>query len=275
VGYAAQAAGLGRRAGGADHGGGDGGGDGGTGGGDAPTVAAPTPPARDAADVVSLFSDAYTDVTVDTWKTDWSIAVLADVDIAGNATKEYTNLNFVGIETVAEQVDATGMTHFHVDIWTPNAESLEIKLVDFGPNGAFDGPGAGDDTEGSIFLNADSTPPAQGEWISLDIPLADFEAAGLTTRANIAQLIFAAAPSGDVTLYVDNVYFYNGAAGGGTGGGDAPTTAAPPRSTPRPRQPPPSNRTGSPSPRPPSPRFRPGSPGCLLWWSSFSLIRRW
>jgi hypothetical protein len=194
--------------------GGDGGGDGGTGGGDAPTVAAPTPPARDAADVVSLFSDAYTDVTVDTWKTDWSIAVLADVDIAGNATKEYTNLNFVGIETVAEQVDATGMTHFHVDIWTPNAESLEIKLVDFGPNGAFDGPGAGDDTEGSIFLNADSTPPAQGEWISLDIPLADFEAAGLTTRANIAQLIFAATPSDNVTLYVDNVYFYTGTGGG-------------------------------------------------------------
>ncbi len=203
------------------------GGDGGTGGGDAPTVAAPTPPVRDAADVISLFSDAYTDVTVDTWRTDWSIATLADVDIAGNATKEYTNLNFVGIETVAEQVDATGMTHFHVDIWTPNAETLEIKLVDFGPNGAFEGNLVLDDTEGSIFYDGNSRPvPAQGEWLSLDIPLADFEAAGLVNRANIAQLIFAATPSDNVTLYVDNVYFYNGA-GGGTGGGDTPTVAAP------------------------------------------------
>ena len=206
--------------------GGDGG-DGGT-GGDAPTVAASTPPARDAANVISLFSDAYTDVTVDTWKTDWSIAVLADVDIAGNATKEYTNLNFVGVETVAEQIDATGMTHLHLDIWTPNAETLEIKLVDFGPNGAFEGNLVEDDTEGSIFYNADTAPPAQGEWLSLDIPLADFEAAGLVNRANIAQLIFAAAPTGDATLYVDNVYFYNDAGGtGGTGGGDAPTVAAP------------------------------------------------
>jgi beta-glucanase (GH16 family) len=207
--------------------GGDGDGDGSGTGGDAPTVAAMTPPTRDAANVVSLFSDAYTDVTVDTWKTDWSITAFADVDIAGNATKEYTSLNFVGIETVAEQVDTTGMTHLHVDMWTPNAESLEIKLVDFGANAAYDGPGAGDDTEGSVFLDAESTPAlAQGTWVSLDIPLADFEAAGLTDRANIAQLIFAAAPSNEVTLYIDNVYFYT-AGDGGTGGGDAPTAAAP------------------------------------------------
>src|SRR5690606_3451523 len=38
-----------------------------------PTVAAPTPTLPQA-DVISMFSNAYTNVPVDTWKTDWSDA---------------------------------------------------------------------------------------------------------------------------------------------------------------------------------------------------------
>jgi len=38
-----------------------------------PASAAPTP-TQDAADVISLFSGAYTDVTVDSWNTVWSAA---------------------------------------------------------------------------------------------------------------------------------------------------------------------------------------------------------
>ncbi len=72
----------------------------GGGGSTDPTVAAPTP-THPAANVISLFSDAYTNVTVDTWRTDWSAATLEDVLIAGNATKKYSLLDFVGIETVA------------------------------------------------------------------------------------------------------------------------------------------------------------------------------
>lgn len=33
---------------------------------------APPAPTQDEANVISLFSDAYTDVTVDTWRTSWS-----------------------------------------------------------------------------------------------------------------------------------------------------------------------------------------------------------
>jgi hypothetical protein len=50
------------------------------------------------------------------------------------------------------------------------------------------------------------TAPAKGSWVSLDIPLSDFT--GLTTRAHIAQLIYVE-PSGNNTVYVDNVYFHN------------------------------------------------------------------
>ncbi|MEZ4772544.1 MAG: Ig-like domain-containing protein [Bacteroidia bacterium] len=173
-------------------------GSGGGGGGSIPTVAAPTP-TLPAADVISLFSDAYTNVTVDTWRTDWSAANFADITVAGNATKEYTNLDFVGIETVVNQINATSMTHFHIDVWTPNATFFAIKLVDFGADAAF---GGGDDKEHQI----DYPTPTQGQWISYDIPLTDF--VGLTTRAHMAQYILVGQPIGNSTIYVDNMYFH-------------------------------------------------------------------
>ncbi len=191
-------------------------GDPGTGGGDdEPAMAAPAP-TQAAADVISLFSDAYTDVPVDTWRTDWSVAAFEDVTVAGNATKKYSALSFAGIETVNNQIDATGMTHFSLDVWSPNATVFKLKLVDFGPDGAFDG---GDDTEHEIDFGA----PANNEWVSYDIPLSDF--VGLTNRANIAQYILVAEPTGAATVFVDNMYFYND--DGGSGGGDEPTMAAP------------------------------------------------
>lgn len=171
----------------------------GTGGGDEPTDSAPAPLLPDA-NVISLFSDSYTDVPVDTWRTDWSAATLADVLIAGNATKKYSELDFVGIETVTNQIDVTGMTHFHIDVWSRDFTLFAVKLVDFGADGAF---GGGDDVEHQI----DFAEPSQGNWIGYDIPLSDF--AGLTTKSNIAQLILVGQPTGANTVFVDNVYFHN------------------------------------------------------------------
>jgi len=167
-----------------------------------PTVAAPTPPVRDPASVISLFSEAYANVPVDTWRTGWSSAILADVTIAGNATKKYSQLDFVGIETVANQLNITGMTHFHIDVWSSDFTFFGVKLVDFGANGVYDPPG-GDDVEHQVNF----TSPAQAEWVSLDIPLSDFT--GLTTREHIAQYILVGQPTGQTTVYVDNLYFYN------------------------------------------------------------------
>ena len=157
-------------------------------------------PTVDAGKVISLFSDVYTNVAVDTWLTEWSNATLEDISINDNNVKKYSELNFVGIETVANQIDASTMTHLHVDIWTANATEFRIKLVDFGADGAFEG---GDDVEHEFVIPN----PTQQEWYGIDIPLSDFT--GLTTRKNIAQMIFVASPSGQNTTYVDNVYFYD------------------------------------------------------------------
>ena len=169
-----------------------------------PSAAAPTP-THHADSVISFFSDAYTDVTVDTWSASWDQADLEDVQIAGNATKKYTNLVFAGIEFTSSTVDATGMTHFHFDIWTPDPTAapaaFRVKLVDFGADGAFSG---GDDTEHEISLTASSDPAlATGQWVSYDIPLSVFTA--LTAREHLAQLIISGDPN---TVFVDNVYLH-------------------------------------------------------------------
>jgi hypothetical protein len=96
-----------------------------------PLAGAPAPPGIAPIDAISLFSDSFNDVTVDTWNTVWSQSNFEDVDIDGNPTKKYTNLNFNGIETVASPVDASAMEFIHLDIWTPNVTEFRLKLVDF------------------------------------------------------------------------------------------------------------------------------------------------
>jgi Secretion system C-terminal sorting domain len=170
-----------------------------------PMVAAPTP-TRPAADVISLFSNAYTNKPVDTWRTGWSAATttLTDLQIAGNDTKKYSGLDFVGIETIGNQVNASGMDAIHLDVWTPNLTIFRIKLVDLGANAAI---GGGDDKEHEVVL----TPLNQKAWNSYEIPLANFT--GLTTRAHIGQIILSGAPVGTGTVFIDNLYFRKASVG--------------------------------------------------------------
>lgn len=164
-----------------------------------PTVAAPAPTLPQT-DVISLFSNTYTNVPVDTWKTEWSDAILTEEQIAGNDVKKYSPLVFAGIETVASQINATNMTTFNIDVWSPDFTIFKVKLVDFGANGTYDGPGLGDDSEHEITFNN----PAQSTWISYSIPLSQFE--NLTSLEHISQLIVV---GGGAKVYVDNVYFSN------------------------------------------------------------------
>lgn len=164
-----------------------------------PEMPAPIP-TQNSEYVISLFSDVYDDVVVDDWNTVWSNAVFTDDNVDGNAVKKYVGLDFVGIETIVNQIDISEMTHFSFDLWTPNATTFRAKLVDFGPDGEFEG---GDDSEHEIAWDN----PTQSEWIEYNIPLEDFS--GLTGKSNIAQLIFSGLPTNGVTAFIDNIYFYS------------------------------------------------------------------
>jgi hypothetical protein len=163
-----------------------------------PLTAAPTP-TQSPANVISLYSNAYTNVAVDTWSAAWDVADLTDVSIEGNATKKYSNLTFAGIEfhTPGPVVNATTMERFHVDVWTPNASTFNVKLVDFGANGTY---GGGDDTEHELSFS-----PTLTGWYSIDVPLSSFT--NMTSKAHIAQLIFIGV-GGSKIVWVDNIYFY-------------------------------------------------------------------
>jgi len=163
-----------------------------------PTVAAPTPTPLPS-QVISLFSNAYTDVSVDTWKTPWSAAGnLTDIVIEGSDVKKYEDVDFLGIEFAGmNAINATAYDYFHVDVWSINATLFRVKLVDAAGGG-----------EGELAYTI-----PQGEWVSLDIPFTDFAdnsqttGSPLTARTEIFQLIFSGQPIGEFDFFVDNIYF--------------------------------------------------------------------
>lgn len=167
-----------------------------------PSVAAAAP-ALPAENVISMFSDAYDDVSVDTWDTGWggSNANVEDYEVAGDVVKMYTNLNFVGIEFLNPTIDASEMTHFHLDVYAPAGSDFKVKLVSFPP-----------DLSGSVetqdlVLDAESTPAfAPGGWVSLDIPLENFQVPENWSWGHVGQLVLSTG-SAQLVL-VDNVYWH-------------------------------------------------------------------
>lgn len=180
-------------------------------------LAPPPAPTVSSDKVISLYSNAYTNVPVDSWNTHWQYSTAENefIKIQGDDVIRYKKLNFVGIEFTSQPVNATAMTYFHLDIWTPNStnnKTFKVKLVDFGADGVIGGT---DNSESEVTIS--SPPLASQQWISLDIPFVCFS--GLKSRAHLAQLIL----SGDLPdIYLDNVYFYDGGPPP-----PAPTTAAP------------------------------------------------
>jgi hypothetical protein len=169
---------------------------------------APLPPARNPEDVISVFSDAYTNVPVEYFNgffiPDGQTTLGgADINIGGDNVIRYTDLNFVAIKTL-NTVNASAMTHYHLDLQVEDSQIapgdfIRVLLLDAGPDNVI---GTSDDTEASVEFRAPIL--VSGQWASLDIPLSDF--VGLNT-GNLA-LYFFVSDSTVSSLLVDNIYFY-------------------------------------------------------------------
>ena len=89
-----------------------------------PQTAAPTP-SQDSADVISVYSDAFTENIATNLNPDWGQATqTTEVQIDGNNTLEYANLNYQGLEYA--QTDVSAMDYVHLDYYTNDATALNF-----------------------------------------------------------------------------------------------------------------------------------------------------
>ena len=158
----------------------------------APIVSAGTPPARNEADVISIFSDAYTDVASTDLNPNWGQqTVYTAFDLNGDAMIQYSNLNYQGIQIGATQ-DISTMEFLHLDVWTADATDIETYLISV--------------ATGEKLIKTSLTKDA---WTSINIPLSEFTAQGLSIN-DIHQFKFVGAGS----VFIDNLYFYKAPSSG-------------------------------------------------------------
>jgi hypothetical protein len=156
----------------------------------APLTAAPTP-AVPAADVIAIYSDSYDPIVTNEFPTEWSDSGFEEIQIDGNNTIQYGNLAFTGIVTdYANPTDLSTMEFVHFDYWTADGSTLGFKIV----NTILD-PSQEDIVELEQVV--------QDEWVSVDIPLDQFD----MDRSQVTQLLFDALGN-RATFFIDNLYFY-------------------------------------------------------------------
>lgn len=169
-----------------------------------PNVAAPTPPARAATDVISMFSNAYANIPIDAWSAVWDDSSISDIQVAGNDTKKIIFTNFLGVDFsgAGHHINATNFTHFHMDIWIDNSVDLvgkvfNLKLSQWGGT-------SGEVSALELPLNTGTTPAlVKGQWLSIDVPLSSWT--NNAARNDIAQFVIT---SNIGTVYFDNLYFH-------------------------------------------------------------------
>jgi len=155
------------------------------------TTDAPAAPARNAWDVISLYSSTYTDLAGTNWFPGWGQTTThSTYTPSSNETHLYQNLNYEGVQ-LAANTDISAMTTMHVDIYSPDATALDFRII-----------------SGGEFNKTLTIVP--GQWNSFDIPLSQYTGANLTV---LNQLKFQTNPFGSLRniVYLDNVYFYRAA----------------------------------------------------------------
>ena len=158
--------------------------------GSATLVAAPTPTV-DAAGVISVYSDAYTDIAGTNFNPWWGQAtVQSEVDLSGNSAQLLTGLNYQGINIGSADGgvphDVSAAKYLHLDVWSANSTALKVFLISTASGEKFD----------TVAVEHDV-------WLGLDIPLTHFSDQGLTLN-DIHQFKF----DGNGDIYIDNIYFH-------------------------------------------------------------------
>nr|MBP7505523.1 hypothetical protein [Prolixibacteraceae bacterium] len=148
----------------------------------APTTQAPVP-THPAANVISVYSDAYSSITGTDMNPNWGQATAVSVvQVQGNNTLKYAGLNYQGVQLGSSQ-NVSAMAYLHLDYWSATSTSLKVFLISPGP------------VETAYTLQVPTT-----GWRSLDIPLSSFAPVNMS---DVIQLKF----EGNGDIFLDNIYF--------------------------------------------------------------------
>ena len=172
-----------------------------------PTNAAPTPPVRNPAHIISVFSGAYTNLVNTNFNPNWGQSTLVtQTSIQGDDILKYANFNYQGTQFAAA-INATSMDNLHVDVWSADSINPNIFCISSGP------------VEKSFTLTL--TP---NQWNSFDIPLSTFSS--VVNMADIIQFKFDGGTNTQ-TIYLDNIYFFKDNTGFGDNIQNKPITVYP------------------------------------------------
>ena len=165
-----------------------------------PSTAAPTPPLREASDVISLYSDAYTDTGLTNFDAGWcGINSVTEISVEANAVMAWNANPCQGIEFTA--IDATSFTNLHFDLYIAAETDMigkvfNLKFVETS-SGAFK----------EVNFNSGTSPAlVAGQWNSVDVvvDLSDYE--GLNQ--------FAVTSNINNYAWYDNMYLWKAATAG-------------------------------------------------------------
>ena len=162
-----------------------------------PDGSAPTP-SESAADVLSIFSDAYSDISGVNFDPNWGQATAVTV---ASGEINYQNLNYQGT-TFGGPRDVSGYGYFHIDIHPQQSGSLQLFLIN---SAAVSG------TVVETYFDLNLT---ANQWNSFDIPLSSFTPLVDLTKVDEIKIV----GSGDLTL--DNLYFAGESSDDTGGNGD-------------------------------------------------------
>jgi len=175
-------------------------------------------PTKDPSNVISVFSDTYSNVPVDFFNGYWQpyqTTLGGEIIINGQNVLKYTDFNFVGTQ-LSNPIDISEMTHFSVDILMPVVLPTDIDmLVVLKTDTTLQQQRIGgqtyqwSDQTGDINnTEANGTFEEGGVWKTFKIPIRPTSETGLDkTAVNI--IIIERIKSSNVTdLHVDNMYFF-------------------------------------------------------------------
>lgn len=136
------------------------------------------------------------------WHAAWSGSAelpFAITNPPGSTVMYLPGLSYVGVEFYdPNQIDATGSTTLHFDVWPLRGDQIGVQLVSLAPTVA-----------GQVYVPLSAT----NQWVGIDIPLSQFTAsAPALVLNNLQQLLWVDNGGTGIqggTFYIDNVYFWN------------------------------------------------------------------